>query len=641
MYGLFEPTDGCVVDLEASRDRPAGLPLRQALLGFRLLVGRKLRLPAKAGAALARCHPAIVGPLQDALPLVLGQRREKGNQPATDRIVRLRCGLSSTLIMARSHGCAQQWSSQPIGLALESSAEQCTVAEILNAGNIMRLLLGALWFLLSIAVPGQALADKRVALVIGNSAYQHTSKLANPRNDAADMAAALKKHGFHVVEGLDLDKAAFDRKVRDFAGQLQNAAVGVFFYAGHGLQVAGQNYLVPTDAELTTAAALDFEMVRLDVVHRVMERQASTNVIFLDACRDNPLARNLARAMGTRSAEVGRGLAAVESGVGTLISFSTQPGNVALDGSGRNSPFAAALVKELGSTKDDLSSVLIAVRNDVMKQTQRKQVPWEHSALTGRFYFSPAEPTAPPPPVSTSRLSEPAEAWAQTKDNASIPVLEAFIHRFGDTYYGDLAKVRLADLKQAEAMKAAAKKKADDDALARVESERQRVALLQQEEQKKHAAALVAAEAAKEAAKQKANALALARTLQTELRRVGCDPGNVDGKWDGKTKGALNDFARLTKISLPSDEPTDEAFNAVVAKQGRICPLRCAAGHDEVGGKCVAKIIPKAPKTSGSEKVNRNSNEKQRLCYTAGAAGTGVATVPCNHPLANPSQRAN
>ena len=119
-----------------------------------------------------------------------------------------------------------------------------------------------------------------------------------------------------------------------------------------------------------------------------------------------------------------------------------------------------ALVKELASTKDDLSSVLIAVRNDVMKETQRKQVPWEHSALTGRFYFSPTGPTAPPSPVAPSRLSEPAEAWAQAKDNASIPALEAFLRRFEDTYYGDLAKVRLAELKQAEAVKEAAKKKA-------------------------------------------------------------------------------------------------------------------------------------------------------------------------------------
>ena len=172
-------------------------------------------------------------------------------------------------------------------------------------------------------------AEKRVALVIGNSAYQHTPKLTNPRNDANDVSGVLRKYGFQVIEGFDLDKASFDRKVRDFANALQGTTAGVLFYAGHGLQVAGQNYLVPIDAQLTTPAALEFEMVRLDVIHRLMERQTNTNVLFLDACRDNPLARNLARAMGTRSTEIGRGLAAVESGVGTLISFSTQPGNVA------------------------------------------------------------------------------------------------------------------------------------------------------------------------------------------------------------------------------------------------------------------------------------------------------------------------
>ena len=192
-----------------------------------------------------------------------------------------------------------------------------------------------------------ALAQKRVALVIGNAAYQHTAKLANPRNDATDIVAALKKHGFLVIEGFDLNKADFDRKVREFANALSGAEAGVFFYAGHGLQVAGRNFLVPIDAELSTAAALEFEMVRVDVVHRVMEQQTNTNILFLDACRDNPLARNLARSMGTRSSDIGKGLSSIQSGVGTLISFSTQPDNVALDGTGRNSPFAGALVKQL------------------------------------------------------------------------------------------------------------------------------------------------------------------------------------------------------------------------------------------------------------------------------------------------------
>src|SRR5262245_62700437 len=158
-------------------------------------------------------------------------------------------------------------------------------------------------------------AQNRVALVIGNSAYQHTPRLDNPKNDAMDMAAALTRWGFQVIDGFDLDKVAFERKVRDFSAALRTAEVGLFFYAGHGLQVAGHNYLIPVDAKAETADALDWEMVRLDLVQRTMERAASTNIIFLDACRNNPLGRNLARAMGTRSAANGRGLAPVDSRV--------------------------------------------------------------------------------------------------------------------------------------------------------------------------------------------------------------------------------------------------------------------------------------------------------------------------------------
>jgi uncharacterized caspase-like protein len=188
-------------------------------------------------------------------------------------------------------------------------------------------------FSMLVAVPF-AYSQKRVALVIGNSAYQHTPRLTNPANDATDIAVGLKKHGFQVIDGFDLDKPAFERKVREFAAALNGADAGLFFYAGHGLQVAGQNYLVPIDAKAEGMDALEFEMIRAEAIQRIMERQSNTNILFLDACRDNPLARNLARSMGTRSSEVGRGLAAVESGIGTLISFSTQPGNVAIDGAG-------------------------------------------------------------------------------------------------------------------------------------------------------------------------------------------------------------------------------------------------------------------------------------------------------------------
>lgn len=309
---------------------------------------------------------------------------------------------------------------------------------------MFRLLIGVLTCAL---LPSVSLADQRVALVIGNSAYESTSALANPRNDATDMAMAMQALGFKVIEGFDLNKVSFDQKIREFAEALAGAKVGVFFYAGHGLQVAGQNYLVPVDAKLSTAAALDWEMVRLDLVHRTMERETETNVIFLDACRDNPLSRNLARAMGTRSAEIGHGLAATEAGVGSLISFSTQPGNVALDGRGRNSPFAGALVRRIAASNDDLSALLIDVRNDVRKETLNKQVPWEHSALTGRFYFNQA-PQAAPPSTTTPGLSEAAEAWDRTKVATDINTLEAFASRYKDTFYAQLAKTRVQKLKE-------------------------------------------------------------------------------------------------------------------------------------------------------------------------------------------------
>jgi uncharacterized caspase-like protein len=245
------------------------------------------------------------------------------------------------------------------------------------------------------ALPG------RVALVVGNSAYRHAPRLLNPKNDAVDMGATLKKLGFRVIVGVDLDKKAFEAIVDDFASALKGADVGLFFYAGHGMQVSGHNYLVPVDAALMSITALDIETVRLELVHQVMEREARTRLLFFDACRDNPLSRSFARAMGSES-QIGRGLAPVDTGAGTLVSFSTQPGNVAVDGTGRNSPFAAALVTHLGTSLEDLNAILIAVRNDVMRQTNGKQVPWEHSSLTRRLYLNPAVQSAAFDPAAHS-----------------------------------------------------------------------------------------------------------------------------------------------------------------------------------------------------------------------------------------------
>ncbi len=291
-----------------------------------------------------------------------------------------------------------------------------------------------------------AQAEKRVALVIGNSAYKNAPALTNPKNDAEDMAAALRAVGFTVILGIDLDKRAMDSKILEFANVLSGAGTGVFHYSGHGLQVAGVNYLVPVDAALATAAALDFEAVRLDLVQRTMEREARTNILFLDACRNNPFTRSLARALGTRAVDIGRGLAPAESGVGTLISFSTQPGNVALDGSGRNSPYSGPLARAIGTPGEDILSVLTGVRNEVLAATNETQVPWENHALRAKFYFNPAAVTAPQPP-----FSEAARAWADIKELKDIAIFEAFRKQYGlaNVLYEKLASQRIEELRAA------------------------------------------------------------------------------------------------------------------------------------------------------------------------------------------------
>ncbi len=297
----------------------------------------------------------------------------------------------------------------------------------------------------ALALAGHAaLAGKRVALVIGNAAYTKAPALTTPKNDARDMAAALEALGFTVILGTDLGKSAMDRKILEFANALSGAEAGVFHYSGHGLQVAGVNYLVPVDASLETAAALDFQAVRLDLVQRTMEREAKTNILFLDACRNNPLTRNLARALGTRSASIGRGLASMESGAGTLISFSTQPGNVALDGKGRNSPYSGPLVKALGTPGEDVLSMLTGVRNAVMTATGNRQVPWDNNALRAKFYFNSAPGGSAPP------WSADAQAWSLVQNSQSEAVLKEFTRRFPDSVYASFAKARLAELERAK-----------------------------------------------------------------------------------------------------------------------------------------------------------------------------------------------
>ena len=224
---------------------------------------------------------------------------------------------------------------------------------------------------------------RRVALVIGNGDYRVAGRLTNPANDASDMASVLRRLGFDVVEGRDLDRRAMDDAVREFGRKLERADLALFFYAGHGLQVAGKNYLVPVDAKLERAGDLALDTVDVATVLAQMEAEKRVNLVFLDACRDNPLSRSLARSLGTRSTSVGQGLAPIQSAIGTMITYATQPDNVALDGDGRNSPFTTALLKHISTPGTDIGAIMRRVRAEVIAATREQQVPWDHSSLVG------------------------------------------------------------------------------------------------------------------------------------------------------------------------------------------------------------------------------------------------------------------
>lgn len=219
-------------------------------------------------------------------------------------------------------------------------------------------------------------ADRRVALVVGNGRYARMPELDNPANDATDMAAALRSLGFEVMLATDLDQTNFQAAIRDFSRLQANAGVALFYYAGHGLQVRGRNFLLPIDVKLR-ARDLESRAIDVDAVLRSMGQDGSAKIVILDACRDNPLARSIRRA-----SPVGRGLAPVRDAENALIAFATGPGNLALDGTGeRNSSFTAALLGNIRRPGLGLRAMLLRVMEDVGQATGYQQNPWIQSSL--------------------------------------------------------------------------------------------------------------------------------------------------------------------------------------------------------------------------------------------------------------------
>ncbi|WP_245462930.1 caspase domain-containing protein [Mesorhizobium sp. M7D.F.Ca.US.005.01.1.1] len=287
-----------------------------------------------------------------------------------------------------------------------------------GADGVMILAMGRLailaWaFLGLLLLSADAQPQRRVALVIGNGTYAQAGTLANPVNDALDIADKLRSIGFEVIEGNDLGKRELERSIGEFSDALEGAGVGLFYYAGHGLQVDGRNYIVPVDARLDVPVKLQLEAVPIDEVLDIMEQQTKVSLVFLDACRNNPFARSLSRTATTRSATALAGLAQFDSTRGSFIAFSTAPGAVAMDGSGRNSPFAAALLRHIAEPGQSINDMMIAVRRDVVSQTREAQRPWEQGSLLERFEF-----------VSDGQPAEPRKPAAAAAPSTEVAVLE-------------------------------------------------------------------------------------------------------------------------------------------------------------------------------------------------------------------------
>ncbi len=292
-----------------------------------------------------------------------------------------------------------------------------------------------------------ALADRRVALVIGNAQYKNTSlSLPNPKNDADDVAATLRTLGFEVVLATNADKRALDQAMQQFARQVTDADSALFFYAGHAMQYQGRNYLMPIDAELEDEISLRYQMVAIDDVRAALERASGVKIMILDACRNNPLADRLARNMANLNRAVGnvRGLARVDKTQGMVVAYATAADDVAQDGSGRNSPFTTALLKRMQEPGIEIEMMFRRVTADVNAQTFGRQRPETYISLLSEYYLNQVDKLV----------------WEKAKDSGDVAALRDFVAKYPASTYTASAQSQLAQLDRAERDQQAAREKA-------------------------------------------------------------------------------------------------------------------------------------------------------------------------------------
>jgi formylglycine-generating enzyme required for sulfatase activity len=296
--------------------------------------------------------------------------------------------------------------------------------------------------------PGQA--EKRVALVIGNSGYRNVSALPNTKNDANDIAASFERLGFSVNKVMDGTFDDMRRALLQFGRDARGTEIAVIFFAGHGMEIGGENWLIPVDAELGSDTDAENEAVSLRTVMLQVAGASNLGLVILDACRNNPFAAKMQRTIRTRA--VDRGLVRTEPTDNVLVAYAARDGTTAKDGEGRNSPFSAALLKNLETPGLEVTFLFRNVRDDVMAATKREQQPFVYGSLSKEQIYLKAPDKADRPNTFSAPRDPAAQTWAITKDTTSVAVLEDFVRQFSATPYGSMARARLEELKRVAAV---------------------------------------------------------------------------------------------------------------------------------------------------------------------------------------------
>ena len=480
-------------------------------------------------------------------------------------------------------------------------------------------------------VSGPAFAEKRVALVLGNSNYQNVAPLANPVNDSARIASTLKDAGFDVVDSRrDLPAAETRRALRDFADRARDADIAVVYYAGHGIEVDGANYLIPVDARLERDTDIYDEGLSLDRILIAIEPAKKLRLVILDACRDNPFSRTMKRTVASRA--IGQGLGKVEpTSPNVLIAYSAKAGSTAADGDGKNSPFTSALSHHLTKPGLDVRRAFGFVRDEVLKTTGNKQEPFVYGSLGGDdvpLVPAPAPAAAAPATPALSAQAEARRDYELALQIGNKSALNAFLAQYPGGFYASLAKLQL-DKIAAEETRVAATEKArlaeqerarlaaegaqkSQQAKAEVEARAAEQARIAAEKAKQVAQDQAAAAEQKRAANESAaadkasapapadkdkavNVAALAagppqadvtKSVQAELRRVGCLSGNADGNWNSSSQRSLTQFNRYAGTRLDTKVASVDTLDTIKLKSSRICPLVCEHGFQADGDRC-------------------------------------------------------